>query len=114
MISEDFATLLIATFKDPNENPVHFLSNQWWAHAPDEVKDAFVRQFLADPELAAFVDPTMITPLMDAITEGWQLGRRTPDIQCVKWETMLDQSLAELRDRFDMPSTADLSSFTNG
>ncbi len=219
MISDDFAKLLVNTFNDPAGNPVHFLFNQWWAHAPDDVKDSYVEQFLADPDIAAFVDeghyaepvdldalaelpsgtlgrtyhgwivdndlaaqiamdyrqfheylesqgqldgmpeplkyailrgfqshdfqhvltgydssglgeiavqafclaqqrfpyfgmwisvvttrmtfvdPRMIVPVMDAITEGWQLGRRTPNIQTVKWETMMDQPLDEVRTR---------------
>lgn len=47
-----------------------------------------------------FVDPRSITPMMDAITDGWQLGRRTPNIQRVKWETMLDEPLADVRERY--------------
>ncbi len=47
-----------------------------------------------------FVDPRSITPMMDAIVDGWQLGRRTPNIQRVKWETMLDEPLADVRERY--------------
>ncbi len=97
MISDGFAELLVATFNDPNEHPVHLLFNRWRAHARDEVKDAYVEQFMGDPELAAFVD------------EG---GRRMPNIQCVKWETMLDRPLIDVRSRYGMPSTADLSALT--
>ena len=31
----------------------------------------------------------------------------------VEWETMLDRSLVERRDRFDLPSTADLRTLTD-
>ncbi len=230
MISDEFAELLVATFNDPDAHPVHVLFNQWWAHAPAEVKDGYVQQFMDDPELAAFVDeghyaapldleelralpdgslgrtfhdwivdndlaaqiamdyrrfhdyleaqgqlegmpeamkyavlrgfqthdfqhlitgydasgrgeialqafclaqlrfpyfgmwisvvttrmtfvdPRMITPLMDAITEGWQRGRRTPNLQCVKWETMLDQPLSDLRNRYGLSAAAATSS----
>lgn len=44
-----------------------------------------------------FLDPDAIRPAMDAITEGWQLGRRVSNIQFEKWETLLDQPLEEIR-----------------
>jgi len=220
MISQEFAGPLLATFNDPDAHGVHLLFNEWWQHAPAEVKDAYVDGFVHDPDYAAFlaegyyadpldlaelatsppgslgrayhdwivengltasiatdyrgfhqaleraglldgmpapmkyavlrgfqthdfqhvvtgcdasgqgeialqafclaqlqfpyfgmwmsvvttrmtfVDPRSITPMMDAIADGWQLGRRTPNIQRVKWETMLDEPLADVRERY--------------
>ena len=220
MINDEFAQLLLTTFNDPAKNGVHMLFNQWWKHAPDDVKAAYVERFVSDPQYAeflaegyyadpldlaemaamppgslgrtyhdwivdngltaaiatnyrqfhevlestgmldgmpepmkyavlrgfqthdfqhvatgydssgrgeialqafclaqirfpyfamwmsvtttrmTFVAPQMIEPMMDAITDGWQLGRRTPNIQCVKWETQLDQPLADVRARY--------------
>jgi ubiquinone biosynthesis protein COQ4 len=48
----------------------------------------------------ALIDPTMIEPLMDAITDGWQAGRRASNIQWLKFEERLDQPLADLREEF--------------
>lgn len=220
MITDEFAKHLLATFNDPGQNGVHLLFNQWWAHAPDEVKAKYVDAFVNDPQYAeffgerhyaepldleemralpenslgrayhdwivdngltaaiatnyrefhesldaagaldgmpepmkyavlrgfqthdfqhvvtgydssgrgeialqafclgqlrfpyfamwmsviatrmTFVDPTMIVPMMDSITDGWHLGRSTPNIQCEKWETMLDQPLDAVRARY--------------
>lgn len=47
-----------------------------------------------------FLDPDGIVPVMDAVTEGWQYGRRVESLQFEKWETMFDQPLAELRPRY--------------
>lgn len=44
-----------------------------------------------------YLDPAMIVPTMDAITEGWQLGRRVANLQFGEWEKQLDRSLAEIR-----------------
>lgn len=49
-----------------------------------------------------FLDPDMIRPVMDAIADGWQLGRRVRNIQFEKWETLLDQPLAALRRRYGL------------
>jgi hypothetical protein len=40
VISDEFAPLLLRTFADPAEHGVHLLVNEWWQHAPDDVKDA--------------------------------------------------------------------------
>jgi ubiquinone biosynthesis protein COQ4 len=45
----------------------------------------------------ALIDPLMIKPVMDAITDGWAYGRRARSIQFVKFETMLDRPIADLR-----------------
>ncbi len=222
MITDEFGRHLLTTFNDPAANGVHLLFNQWWQHAPEHVKAAYVDNFSCDARYAAFlderhyadpldverlaamaagtlgrayhdwivdndltasiatdyrqfhemlehaglltgmpepmkyavlrgfqthdfqhvvtgydasgrgeislqafclaqlqfpyfgmwisvvttrmtfVDPAMIVPMMDAITDGWQLGRRTPNIQCEKWESMLEQPLHEVRARFDL------------
>ncbi len=52
---------------------------------------------------AAFLHPDGITPLMDAISEGWRLGRALPQLQTVRWEDVLDRPLVELRAQFDIP-----------
>ena len=46
---------------------------------------------------ATLVDPYLIKPAMDAITEGWTYGRRARSIQFVPFEQMLDRPLAEVR-----------------
>lgn len=225
MINEEFAKLLVRTFNDPADNGVHLLFNQWWQHAPEDVKQAYIEIFLADPAMAdfveerhygepldldelaklpdgtlgrayhawivdnnltaaiatnyrqfhealeaagqldgmpepmkyavlrgfqthdfqhvvtgydpsgrgeialqafclaqiqfpyfamwmsviatrmTFIDPKMIIPMMDAITDGWQFGRRIPNIQTEKWEEMLDRPLAEVRARYRITPT---------
>ena len=50
----------------------------------------------------ALVDPHMIKPAMDAITNGWAMGRRARSIQFVKFEQMLDQPLAELQTQYGL------------
>jgi ubiquinone biosynthesis protein COQ4 len=51
---------------------------------------------------AAIVDPWLIKPAMDAITEGWAYGRRTKSIQFVAFETMLHRPLAEVRAEYGL------------
>jgi ubiquinone biosynthesis protein COQ4 len=50
----------------------------------------------------ALVDPHMIKPAMDAITNGWAMGRNARSIQFVKFEQMLDQPLAELQTQYGL------------
>jgi ubiquinone biosynthesis protein Coq4 len=45
---------------------------------------------------------------MDAISAGWTLGRNVANIQCEKWETMLDQPLAEVRARYGLTGSPSL------
>ncbi len=57
---------------------------------------------------ATLVDPLLIKPAMDAITDGWAYGRRARSIQFVAFETMLDRPLDEVRGEYglmrdDMP-----------
>jgi ubiquinone biosynthesis protein Coq4 len=56
------------------------------------------------------VDPWMIGPAMDAITTGWRMGRETPSIQYVAFETMLDEPLVDVRARFGL-APADPAAF---
>lgn len=43
------------------------------------------------------VDPYLITPAMDAIARGWVHGRQARSIQFVRFETMLERDLADIR-----------------
>lgn len=43
------------------------------------------------------LDPWLINPAMDAITDGWGYGRQARSIQFVKFETMLERPLGEVR-----------------
>ena len=47
-----------------------------------------------------FIDPDSIVPIMDAISDGWKLGRSIKNIQFEKWEERLEQPLAEVRKEF--------------
>jgi ubiquinone biosynthesis protein COQ4 len=51
---------------------------------------------------ATLVDPHLIQPAMDAITDGWSYGRRTKSIQFVAFEKMLDRPLAEVRAEYGL------------
>jgi ubiquinone biosynthesis protein COQ4 len=51
---------------------------------------------------ATLVDPWLIKPAMDAITEGWAYGRRARSIQFVAFETMLERPLADVRTAFGL------------
>jgi ubiquinone biosynthesis protein Coq4 len=44
-----------------------------------------------------FLDPTMIVPIMDAVSEGWQLGRSIRNIQHERWEERIDDQLVDVR-----------------
>jgi ubiquinone biosynthesis protein Coq4 len=50
----------------------------------------------------ALVDPWLIKPVMDAISDGWTFGRAARSIQFVKFETMLDRPLAEVRAEYGL------------
>lgn len=47
-----------------------------------------------------FIDPDSIAPIMDAITEGWQFGRQVESLAFERWESMLEEPLADLRPRY--------------
>ncbi len=48
------------------------------------------------------VDPLLIKPAMDAITDGWAYGRRTRSIQFVAFETMLDRQLDDVQREYGL------------
>ena len=47
-----------------------------------------------------FLQPDSIVPVMDVITQGWQYGRQTKNLQFERWEELFDQPLAEVRPRY--------------
>jgi ubiquinone biosynthesis protein COQ4 len=51
------------------------------------------------------VDPLLIKPAMDAITDGWAFGRRAKNLQFVVFEDMIDRPLAELRRDYGLERT---------
>lgn len=53
-----------------------------------------------------FVQPELIEPMMDAIADGWRLGRSVANIQAERWEQMLAEPLPEVRARFGITPTA--------
>jgi len=79
VIDEDFGQLLLTTFNDPGKNPVHLLFNQWWKHAPDEVKQAYVDGFPQEGRMAElangshYADPLSLSDLVDLPPDS--LGR---------------------------------------
>lgn len=46
--------------------------------------------------------PELLPVLMDAITEGWMLGRRAKPLMNVPWEEHWDRPLSELRVEYDL------------
>lgn len=46
--------------------------------------------------------PELLPVVMDAITEGWALGRRAKPLMQVHWEEHWDQPLAELRQEYSL------------
>jgi len=46
--------------------------------------------------------PELLPPVMDAITEGWALGRRAKCLLGVQWEDHWGDSLLELRQKFQL------------
>lgn len=44
-----------------------------------------------------FLDPDLIRPAMDAVTEGWRYGSAARNIQFVAFESMLDRPLEDVR-----------------
>lgn len=51
---------------------------------------------------AAFVDPSITVPAMDAIVDGWQRGRSTPNLNLERWEEQLHTPLAALQGQFSL------------
>lgn len=52
---------------------------------------------------AAFLQPDSSVPLMDAIMEGWNLGRSVRQLHTVRWETMLGRPLSDIRAEYGVP-----------
>ena len=50
----------------------------------------------------ALVDPWLIKPGMDALTDGWAYGRAARNIQFVAFETMLDRPLEDVRAEYGL------------
>ena len=46
--------------------------------------------------------PELLPPVMDAISEGWTLGRKAKPIMPVAWEEYWETPLAELREQYDL------------
>ncbi|HEX3915937.1 MAG TPA: Coq4 family protein [Caulobacteraceae bacterium] len=44
-----------------------------------------------------YLNPDKIEATMDAVTEGWSLGRRVGNLMVVRWEELLDRSVESLR-----------------
>ncbi len=49
-----------------------------------------------------FLQPDAIVPVMDAISQGWQFGRRAKCLQFEKWESAFGEPLPLARARFDI------------
>lgn len=49
-----------------------------------------------------FVDPKLIKPAMDAIVDGWALGRSARSIQFIRLEDFYDEPLEDVRERFGL------------
>ena len=52
---------------------------------------------------AAFLQPDSSVPLMDAVMDGWSLGRNVGQLQTVAWEHHLDRPVLEIRREFRIP-----------
>jgi len=46
--------------------------------------------------------PELLPPVMDAITEGWALGRKAKPLMHVHWEEFWERPLAELRQEYGL------------
>lgn len=49
-----------------------------------------------------FVNPDMTVPVMDALSEGWRLGRRAKNLNFTKWEERFDEPVARLREEYEL------------
>lgn len=56
------------------------------------------------PLQAALYKPQLLPPIMDAITEGWALGRRARPLITVHWEDFWERPLTELRREYRLAS----------
>ncbi len=50
-----------------------------------------------------FLQPDAIVPVMDAISSGWQNGRRVSNLQFEKWEQEFEAPLTDVRERYGIP-----------
>jgi ubiquinone biosynthesis protein Coq4 len=50
----------------------------------------------------ALVDPLLIKPAMDAITDGWARGRRSRSLQFIAFENRLGEPLADIRAEYGL------------
>ena len=57
----------------------------------------------------AFVNPRHTASAMDAISEGWLMGRRWKNIHFVRWEEQLDRPLADIRAEYSAGSAGESS-----
>ena len=46
--------------------------------------------------------PELLPAVMDAITEGWALGRRAKPLIGVEWEEYWECSVTELREKYGL------------
>ncbi len=46
--------------------------------------------------------PELLPPVMDAISEGWSLGRRAKPLMGVHWEEYWERPLSDLRQAYDL------------
>jgi ubiquinone biosynthesis protein Coq4 len=53
-----------------------------------------------------FLQPHAIVPVMDAISAGWQHGRRTPNLHFCKWEQSFAEPLSAVRERHGVTPVA--------
>ena len=70
-----------------------------------EVGGAVLRQAMiiaSRPLQMGLYKPELLPPVMDAITEGWALGRRAQPLMGVHWEEYWESPLAELRVEFGL------------
>lgn len=51
---------------------------------------------------ATLVDPWLMQPAMDAITDGWALGRRAKSIQFIDFENQIHRPLADIRAEYGL------------
>ncbi len=50
-----------------------------------------------------FHNPAMTTSVMDAISQGWQLGRQAKNVNFVRWEERFAEPIEDLRREFGLP-----------
>ena len=51
-----------------------------------------------------FLNPDMTTPVMDAISKGWEMGRRARNLQHTRWEERFAEPIDALRREFGIPA----------